>query len=232
MHAATFAAFHDELQKLGFDVMHAAAQEGIQLAKKLKATGAAQKLRGAPLKDYMHHMDLSAHPKFSQGVKTTVQGSMPKTGSAWSHAAELGGLGILAAPSIQHLRGKEMSEKNKSRAEVAGLGVLAAPTAAAVAKKGLGMLKKVKRASAKKKQAGLFGVGGGFRNAAANASSMAMKGLQGGGKSLAGSAAVGAAKRLPTPVPRAMPTIAQVGGHPFKPATTGKYAPIAIPGLT
>lgn len=149
MHAATFAAFHDELQKLGFDVMHAAAQEGIQLAKKLKSTGAAQKLRGAPLKDYMHHMDLSAHPKFSQGVKATVQG-MPKTGSAWAHAAELGGLGILAAPSVQHLRGKEMSEKNKSRAELGGLGVLAAPTAAVVAKKGLDMLRKVKRASVKR----------------------------------------------------------------------------------
>lgn len=230
MHAATFAAFHDELQKLGFDVMHAAAQEGIQLAKKLKSTGAAQKLRGAPLKDYMHHMDLSAHPKFAKGVKTTVQG-MPKTGSGWSHAAELGGLGILAAPSVQHLRGKEMSEKNKSRAEIAGLGVLAAPTAATVAKKGLGMLKKVKRASVKK-QAALFGVGGGFRNAAANASSMAMRGMQGGGKSLAGNAAVGAAKRLAPQAPRAIPTAAQVGGHAFKPATTGKYAPIAIPGLT
>jgi hypothetical protein len=43
------------------------------------------------------------------------------------HAVELAGLGTLAAPSVAHLRGKDWSEKNKSRAEVAGLGMLAAP---------------------------------------------------------------------------------------------------------
>jgi hypothetical protein len=58
-----------------------------------------------------------------------------------SHAAELAGLGILAAPSIGHLRGKDWSEKNKARAEVAGLGVLAAPSAYAVGKAGLSKLK-------------------------------------------------------------------------------------------
>jgi len=58
-----------------------------------------------------------------------------------SHGAELAGLGILAAPSIAHLRGKDWSEKNKARAEVAGLGVLAAPSAMAVGKKALPKLK-------------------------------------------------------------------------------------------
>lgn len=231
MHAATYAAFKDELEKLGFNIAEEATREGIRMAKLLKQKNVVPK-GGNALKDYMHHMDLSAHPKFSQGVKATAQGMTKKVASAWAHAAELGGLGILAAPSVQHLRGKEMSEKNKSRAEVAGLGVLAAPTAIGVAKKGLGMLKKVKKASLKK-QAALFGIGAGFRNAAANASHMAIKGMQGGGaKSLAGSAAVGAAKKLAPQAPRAIPTAAQVGGHAFKPATTGKYAPISIPGLT
>lgn len=149
MHAATFAAFRDELEKLGFSIADEAAREGIRMAKLLKQRNVVPKA-GNALKDYMHHMDLSAHPKFSQGVKATAQGMTKKVASGWAHAAELGGLGILAAPSVQHLRGKEMSEKNKSRAEIAGLGVLAAPTALGVAKKGLGMLRKVKRASVKR----------------------------------------------------------------------------------
>jgi len=44
-------------------------------------------------------------------------------------AAELGGLGILAVPSIQHLRGKPLSADTEHKLEVAGLGTLAAPYA-------------------------------------------------------------------------------------------------------
>jgi hypothetical protein len=50
-----------------------------------------------------------------------------KRANAWSHAAELGGLGILAAPSVQELRHKPMSEKKKAIYETVGLGTLAAP---------------------------------------------------------------------------------------------------------
>ncbi len=64
-----------------------------------------------------------------------------KKASAFAHGAELAGLGLLAAPSVAHMRGKEWSEKNKARAEVAGLGVLAAPSALAVGKAGLAKLK-------------------------------------------------------------------------------------------
>ena len=53
-----------------------------------------------------------------------------KRASALTHAAEIAGLGILAAPSIQRLRHKPMSESGASRAEVAGLGILAAPSVA------------------------------------------------------------------------------------------------------
>lgn len=56
-------------------------------------------------------------------------------GEHLTHAAELGGLGILAAPSIKKMvTGKEMSENNKHKTELAGLGVLAAPSAVHVAK--------------------------------------------------------------------------------------------------
>ncbi len=46
-----------------------------------------------------------------------------------SHGAELAGLGILAKPSIDEMRGKQVDDKTKARTEVAGLGVLAAPSA-------------------------------------------------------------------------------------------------------
>lgn len=49
------------------------------------------------------------------------------------HAAELAGLGILAKPSIDRLRGKEVDERKAAKYETAGLGVLALPSAAAIA---------------------------------------------------------------------------------------------------
>ena len=52
-----------------------------------------------------------------------------------SHLAELAGLGIIAAPSIQHLRGKPMSESKAHKYEIAGLGTLAAPSVYHLGKK-------------------------------------------------------------------------------------------------
>jgi hypothetical protein len=50
-----------------------------------------------------------------------------KLSSTGRHLMELGGLATLAAPSVQELRHKPMSEKRKAGLEVAGLGTLAAP---------------------------------------------------------------------------------------------------------
>lgn len=50
-----------------------------------------------------------------------------KQAEAFSHLAEIAGLGILAAPSIQKLRGKPMKEHTASKFELAGLATLAAP---------------------------------------------------------------------------------------------------------
>lgn len=66
--------------------------------------------------------------------KAAFWAGFEKEGSAFAHAAELGGLGVLAAPAIQHLRGKEMSEGAKAKTEVAGLGILAAPSLHAAGK--------------------------------------------------------------------------------------------------
>lgn len=49
--------------------------------------------------------------------------------NAVTHGAELAGLGVLAKPSIQHLRGKQTTKSSDHAHEVAGLGILAAPSA-------------------------------------------------------------------------------------------------------
>lgn len=56
-----------------------------------------------------------------------------KRASGFSTAAELGGLGILAAPSVQDLRGKSMDKDTKAKMEILGLGTLAAPYVGEVA---------------------------------------------------------------------------------------------------
>jgi hypothetical protein len=52
-----------------------------------------------------------------------------------AHLAEVAGLGMLAVPSIQHLRKKPMSESKTHKYELAGLGTLAAPSAYHIGKK-------------------------------------------------------------------------------------------------
>jgi hypothetical protein len=47
----------------------------------------------------------------------------------WHDLAEVGGLGILAAPNVSELGGKKWSKKNVAIAEVGGLGLLATPSA-------------------------------------------------------------------------------------------------------
>jgi hypothetical protein len=58
-----------------------------------------------------------------------------------STASELAGLGMLAVPSVQHLRGKPMKEDTTAKMEIAGLGTLAAPYAWSAGKK---LLRKIK----------------------------------------------------------------------------------------
>lgn len=115
-----FTGFADELAKIagfGEDV----TREGIELAKKLKAKNLVGGLKGPALKDYYHHMDLSAHPAFSGGAKLKVSGM----GAA---ALETAGLGVLARPSVQNLRkpGATKEQKSHAKHEIAGLGILAA----------------------------------------------------------------------------------------------------------
>jgi hypothetical protein len=63
--------------------------------------------------------------------------------ASWTHAAEIGGLGLLAAPTAKKvMTGKDMSEGKQHAAELGGLGILAAPSAYALGKKYLGKVVK------------------------------------------------------------------------------------------
>lgn len=66
--------------------------------------------------------------------KTAFQIGFEKRAN-FPHAAEIAGLGILAAPSAASLAGKPVSEKTKDISEIAGLGVLALPSIAHFASK-------------------------------------------------------------------------------------------------
>lgn len=61
-----------------------------------------------------------------------------KRASGWGTAAELGGLGVLAVPSIQKLRGHPMDEDTAAKMEILGLGTLAAPYLGSMARTGAG----------------------------------------------------------------------------------------------
>lgn len=74
-------------------------------------------------------------PNDYQATRTAILQMFPKLASFGAHAAELAGLGVLARPSVNHLRGKEMSERSKALHETAGLGILAAPSAYEMGKK-------------------------------------------------------------------------------------------------
>jgi hypothetical protein len=50
-------------------------------------------------------------------------------GEALGHATEIAGLGVLAKPSLDRLRGKKVDERKASKQELAGLGILALPSA-------------------------------------------------------------------------------------------------------
>jgi len=71
-----------------------------------------------------------------RGGHTVPESEEPiKEANALGHAAELAGLGVLARPSIQKLRGKPVSEKSERVHELAGLGILAAPSAVELGRK-------------------------------------------------------------------------------------------------
>lgn len=77
---------------------------------------------------------------------TAFRDELEKIASMGAHAAEIAGLGILAAPTaVKHFGGKEWSEKNKRRAELGGLATLAAPSAFEMGKS---VLKKIKKGAA------------------------------------------------------------------------------------
>lgn len=85
------------------------------------------------------HLDKGEIEKLSTVTLNAFIDEVQKIGSegALGMATELAGLGALAVPSIQHLRGKPMDEHAAHKYELGGLGILAAPYAYGLARKGL-----------------------------------------------------------------------------------------------
>lgn len=109
-------------------------KKSVQITYRKKSTGRVVKrkvspyeIRGHLLIGYDHKRKAlrSYHTDRITHMKTAFWEGFEKQAS---HAAELAGLGLLAIPSVQHLRGKPMTEKNEHKMELAGLGVLAAPS--------------------------------------------------------------------------------------------------------
>jgi hypothetical protein len=66
---------------------------------------------------------------------TITHGSVKLAEGNFGHGAELAGLAMLAAPSIQHFRKKPMSDRTSHKINAAGLAVLAAPSLLELAKR-------------------------------------------------------------------------------------------------
>lgn len=110
------------------------ATTAFQIARSLAALGggAVGATRGSQAMGALRNIAKKQDDKYYAALKEKK--NQKKEASAFGHAAELGGLGVLAAPSVQRLRGKPMDEKAEHKTELAGLGILAAPSAAAAAK--------------------------------------------------------------------------------------------------
>ena len=88
-------------------------------------------VRGGLVIAYDHKRDALRsfkHERIQNMEKAAFWDGFQKRASAFAHGAELAGLGTLALPSIQALRGKPMNEHKSHKYELAGLGILAAPS--------------------------------------------------------------------------------------------------------
>ena len=160
----------------------------------------------------------------------SFQDELEKIASLSAGALDMGGLGLLAAPTIQKMRGKPMSEKNKDRAELGGLGVLGASVAAEHAP----ALKAGLKAGALKARAGVGKVLKLMPKHAAPSMSamMNMHRLADSAKAAVKAVAkpgAAAASRLPSAAHQAAraETLAKntaVGGHAWNPAAQAKRA--------
>ena len=100
-------------------------------AEKMKeVSGAYNEIKKSPWHQKLAYLKEEGMNNFWSGFE--------KRASGWSTAAELGGLGVLAVPSIQKLRGHPMDEDTAAKMEVLGLGTLAAPYLGSMAREGAG----------------------------------------------------------------------------------------------
>lgn len=111
-------------------------KKSVHITYRKKSTGRVVKRKVSPYEVKGHLLVGYDHKRKALRTYHTDRITHMKTAAFWdgfekqaSHAAELAGLGLLAVPSVQHLRGKPMKEDTAHKFELGGLGVLAVPAA-------------------------------------------------------------------------------------------------------
>ena len=121
MNVQTFVSFRDELLKIAAVIPMVSHYE-VTLDEDGKATGLSDTTQ-----------QLAYLPIGLKTMRSKIDEDLEKT-SGWgdvaTHAAEVGGLGILARPTVHKMQGKTVSKRSEHAHELVGLGVLAAPSAA------------------------------------------------------------------------------------------------------
>ena len=117
MNVQTFVSFRDELLKIAAVIPMVSHYE-VTLDEDGKATGLSDTTQ-----------QLAYLPIGLKTMRSKIDEDLEKT-SGWgdvaTHAAEVGGLGILARPTVHKMQGKTVSKRSEHAHELVGLGVLAA----------------------------------------------------------------------------------------------------------
>lgn len=241
MHTATLLSFQAELEKISSSVarnmmlaqagiMGTAAAYGHQKGKDQAARGEEHSF-GAPqvagslfLPGGMSYQVGRAIGHHRAGKAKIKPGKEKKSGLG-AGALDVAGLGALAAPTIQHMRGKPMSDKAKNRTELLGLGTLGASVAAEhagdVAKAGKAGLSKLRGLVSKMPKHAAPTMGAMMNmhrlaDAAKAAKGVAKPLAQGAGKALTSPNNMGRATALAGHMAQ--------GGHAWNPAAAAKRA--------
>lgn len=144
MNVITYAAFKEELEKISgvMEDAHADYQQMLSHhaqhnPKTIAKLHPSEQLAATFLKSP------SLASKAKSGLSSLAKHASDSPGKAILHgAADMAGLGALAAPTIQKMRGKEMSERGTHAAEIGGLGLLALPVGHNLYEAGKKLIKK------------------------------------------------------------------------------------------
>jgi hypothetical protein len=140
MHTATWLALQDELEKIAGPMEDAHADYLAMMKKHMHNPQVVARMHPTERVAVFKHLNSPKNAGIGGKIVAkagNAVATLAKHGGLGAGALDMAGLGLLAAPTVQHMRGKPMSDKNKNRAELGGLGVLGASVAAEHGKEGL-----------------------------------------------------------------------------------------------